>query len=160
MPDVTDAKTFWRALGARAVGVAIVTARGSGGPAGFLALSATHLAAEPPMMMVSIGLQTSALAAVREGGHFAINYVAKGGDDLVTEFGGRGSRKGADRFLPGEWGVLKTGAPALIGAVGVLDCVLDEAIERHGAVIAIGRLVAYELSSGREPMISFAGGYI
>ena len=160
MPEVTDAKTFWRALGARAVGVAIVTARGSEGPAGFLALSATHLTADPPMMMVSIGLTTSALAAVREGQHFAINYVAKGSDDLVTQFGGRGDRKGADRFLPGEWGTLQTGAPTLIGAVGVLDCALEEMIERHGAVIAIGRVVAYESSSGRDPMISFAGSYI
>lgn len=160
MAEVTDAKTFWRALGARAVGVAIVTARGPDGPAGFLALSATHLAADPPMMMVSIGLQTSALSAVLASRHFAINYVAKGSDDLVAQFGGRGDRKGADRFLPEEWTVLSTGAPALVGAVGVLDCALDEAIERHGAVIAIGRVVAYEASAGQQPMISFAGGYI
>ena len=160
MADVTDAKTFWRALGSRAVGVAIVTAQDANGPAGFLALSATHLSADPPTMMVSIGLTTSALSAVRDSRHFAINYVAKGSDDLVSQFSGKGDRKGADRFLPGEWKTLKTGAPALVAAVGVLDCELEELIERHGAAIAIGRLVAYESTSGREPMISFAGGYI
>jgi len=159
METEIDAKTFWQALGCRAIGVAIVTARGTDGPAGFLALSATHLSASPPMMMVSIGLTTSALAAVRQGNHFAINYVAKGSDALVKEFGGGGSLKGADRFLPGAWSALKSGAPTLVDAVGVIDCRLDEMIERHGAVIALGRVIAYSAST-RDPMISFRGGYI
>jgi len=159
METEIDAKTFWKAIGCRAIGVAIVTARGTDGPAGFLALSATHLSASPPMMMVSIGLTTSALAAVRQGNHFAINYVSKGSDALVKEFGGGGSLKGADRFLPGAWSALKSGAPTLVDAVGVIDCRLDEMIERHGAAIALGRVIAYSAST-RDPMISFRGGYI
>ena len=159
MDTEIDAKTFWKALGCRAIGVAIVTAQGTEGPAGFLALSATHLSASPPMMMVSIGLTTSALGAVKQGNHFAISYVPKGSDALVKEFGGGGTLKGADRFLPGAWTTLKTGAPALVDSVGVIDCQLDELIERHGAVIALGRVIAYT-ASAREPMISFRGGYI
>ena len=159
MDSEIDAKTFWKAIGCRAIGVAIVTARGTEGPAGFLALSATHLTASPPMMMVSIGLTTSALAAVRQGNHFAINYVPKGSDALVKEFGGGGSLKGADRFLPGAWSTLKSGAPTLVDAVGVIDCALDELIERHGTVIALGKVIAYSAGT-REPMISFRGGYI
>jgi len=159
MDTEIDAKTFWKALGCRAIGVAIVTAQGTEGPAGFLALSATHLSASPPMMMVSIGLTTSALGAVKQGNHFAINYVPKGSDELVKEFGGGGTLKGADRFLPGAWTTLKSGAPALVDSVGVVDCQLDELIERHGAVIALGRVVAYT-ASPREPMISFRGGYV
>ena len=159
MTDEIDAKTFWKALGCRAIGVAIVTAKGTDGPAGFLALSATHLTASPPMMMVSIGLTTSALAAVRHGNHFAINYVPKGSDALVKEFGGGGSLKGADRFLAGAWTELKTGAPTLVDSVGVIDCQLDEMIERHNTVIALGRVVAYT-SSMKAPLVSFRGGYL
>ncbi len=159
MDDEIDAKTFWKALGCRAIGVAIVTAKGAEGPAGFLALSATHLSASPPMMMVSIGLTTSALAAIRHANHFAINYVAKGSEDLVKEFGGGGSLKGADRFLPGAWTELKTGAPALVDGVGTIDCRLDELIERHGTIIALGRVVGYT-SSSKDPLISFRGGYM
>jgi flavin reductase (DIM6/NTAB) family NADH-FMN oxidoreductase RutF len=159
MDGEIDAKTFWKAIGCRAIGVAIATARGADGPAGFLALSATHLSASPPIMMVSIGLTTSALAAVRQGNHFALNYVPKGSDALVKEFGGGGALKGADRFLPGAWSELKSGAPTLVDAVGVIDCRLEEMIERHGTVIALGRVIAYTASE-REPMISFRGGYI
>ncbi|MDQ8730983.1 flavin reductase family protein [Bradyrhizobium sp. LHD-71] len=160
MDQITDAKTFWRALGSRAIGVAVVTASGSSGPAGFLALSATHLTANPPTMLVSIGQSTSALAPILESKHFAINYIGKSREDLAKEFGGQGTRKGADRFLPGEWNTLKTGAPALIGAVGVLDCELEEAIERHGTTIAIGRIVAFTQAPDVQPLISFAGKYI
>jgi hypothetical protein len=41
----------------------------------------------------------------------------------------------------------------------VIDCSLDELIERHGAVIALGKVIAYS-ASDRSPMISFRGGYI
>jgi flavin reductase (DIM6/NTAB) family NADH-FMN oxidoreductase RutF len=159
MDDEFDAKTFWKAIGCRAIGVAVVTARGNGGPAGFLALSATHLSASPPMMLVSIGLNTSALAAVREGNHFAINYVPKGRDDLAREFGGGGSLKGADRFKAGDWAELTTGAPTLVDAVGVIDCRLEEMIERHGTAIALGRIVAYSAGAA-DPLVSFRGGYL
>ena len=160
MDQITDAKTFWRAIGSRAIGVAVVTAKGANGPAGFLALSTAHLTASPPTMLVSIGQTTSALAPILESRHFAINYVAKDREDLAKEFGGQGTLKGADRFLPGQWTTLNTGAPTLIGAVGVLDCELEEAIERHNTTIAIGRIAAFEQASGVQPLISFAGKYI
>ena len=159
MQGEIDAKTFWKAIGCRAIGVAVVTARGAQGPAGFLALSATHLSASPPMMMVSIGLSTSALTAVREGNHFAINYLPRHREDLAREFGGGGSLKGADRFTAADWGTLSTGAPTLLESVGVIDCRLDEMIERHGTIIALGRMVAFT-GSTLDPLVSFRGGYL
>ena len=158
MQGEIDAKTFWKAIGNRAIGAAVVTARGSAGPAGFLALSATHLTASPPTMMVSIGLTTSALAAVRESSAFAINYLPKGREDLAREFGGGGTLKGADRFAEGAWGTLVTGAPTLVESVGVIDCRLEEMIERHATVIALGRVVGWT-GSDLEPLVSFRGGY-
>lgn len=158
--EIANAGSFWRAIGVRAIGVAIVTAQDSHGPAGFLALSATHLSADPPMMMVSIGLKTSALSAVQNSRHFAINYVARGGEELADWFGGKGERKGADRFIAGDWTTLKTGAPILINGVGSLDCQLAETIERHGAMIAIGRVVAFRVRSDLQPLVSFGGRYL
>lgn len=156
---VVDIRTFWRAIGVRAIGAAVVTGADANGPAGFLALSATHLSADPPMMMVGIGLKTSALAPILASRHFAINYLAKGQESLADMFGGRGDAKGADRFSGHNWGKLATGAPVLLDGVGALDCRLEETIERHGTVIAIGRLVDFASYPGREPLVSFAGGY-
>lgn len=153
-----DIGTFWRAMGARAIGAAVVAARDESGPAGFLALSATHLSASPPVLMISIGLKTSALSTIRNSGHFSINYLAESDAELADSFGGKGPLKGADRFDPGRWGTLSTGAPILHGAVGALDCELEETIERHATVIALGRLVAYSIAGiNSAPLISFAG---
>jgi flavin reductase (DIM6/NTAB) family NADH-FMN oxidoreductase RutF len=95
MTDVTatdtpiDARTFWRMLGMRAVGVTVITAQGEDGPAGFLALSATHVTADPPSMLVSIDDRTAALKAVQHSGHFAINYLSAADQALADSFGGR-----------------------------------------------------------------------
>ncbi|AXK79926.1 flavin reductase [Pseudolabrys taiwanensis] len=154
-----DVKTFWRAIGVRASAVAVVTAQGAEGPSGFLALSATHLCADPPMLMVSIDKRTSTLAAVEQGKHFAINYLPRGAEAVSDMFGGKTDKRGADRFAPGAWGTLTTGAPVFNDAIGALDCVLEETIERHNTIIAIGRLVDYVGRPDGEPLLFFRGGY-
>lgn len=154
---VIDVRTFWQAVGLRAVGTAIVTAEGDDGPRGFLALSATHLCADPPMMMISVDKKTSAVSAILEGGHFAINYLADDQADLVGPFGGKGDLKGADRFTLGTWSTLATGAPVLDGASGVIDCQVEETIERHGTLIVLGRVRDFAATDGKAPMVSYKG---
>jgi flavin reductase (DIM6/NTAB) family NADH-FMN oxidoreductase RutF len=158
-PRVIDPKAFWQAIGQRAVGAAVVTTAEAEGPAGFFALSATHLSASPPLLMVSIDGRTSALAKVRAARNFAISYLPDDAGDLVDIFSGKTTLQGSDRFQPGRWRILTTGAPVLTSAVGALDCVLEEAIERSGTTIAIGRLVDFTSDPDRLPLISFRGRY-
>ena len=163
MPDalsterIIDVRTFWQAVGLRAVGTAIVTAQGSDGPRGFLALSATHLTADPPIMMISVDKKTSAVSAILEGRHFAINYLATDQADLAGPFGGKGDLKGADRFTLGTWTRLATGAPVLEGASGVIDCEVEEVIERHGTLIVLGRVRDFASTEGKLPLVSYKG---
>jgi flavin reductase (DIM6/NTAB) family NADH-FMN oxidoreductase RutF len=154
-----DAKAFWRAIGNRAVGSTVVTAASNGVPAGFLGLSATHVCADPPLMMVTIDRRTSALETVLAARHFALNFLPRGASALADMFGGKGAQKGAARFEPGKWTTLATGAPILRDAVGAIDCKLEEAIERHGVVIAIGRVVDVLEGAGQEPLVHFRSGY-
>jgi len=155
-----DPRTFWRAVGNRATGSTVVTARSDEGPAGFLGLSATHICAEPPLMLVSIDKRTAALQPVLAARHFAINFLPREAADIADMFGGKGSQKGAARFETGNWGILYTGAPILLDAVGAIDCRLVETIERHGVVIAIGRVVGIFDGADRTPLIHFRGGYL
>jgi flavin reductase (DIM6/NTAB) family NADH-FMN oxidoreductase RutF len=157
---VIDAKSFWRAIGQRATGSTIVTARSAEGPAGFLGLSATHVCAEPPLMLVSIDKRTSALPTVLAAGHFALNFLGRDASAIAEVFGGKGSLKGAERFETGSWGTLTTGAPVLMSAIGAMDCTLEETIERHGVCIVIGRVVDVLNGGGAAPLIHFRGGYL
>src|SRR5258707_10348689 len=108
---IIDPRAFWRAIGNRATGSTVVTARSDDGPAGFLGLSATHVCADPPTMLVSIDSKTSALAAVLHGRHFAINYLGRDAQAIADMFAGKTGIKGSARFEGGRWGTLSTGAP-------------------------------------------------
>lgn len=154
-----DAKTFWRMLGMRAVGVTVVTAQGEDGPAGFLALSATHVTADPPSMLVSIDDRTNALQAVLRSRHFAINYLSAADQGLADSFGGRGPLKGTDRFEAGRWHTLTTGAPALIDAVGTIDCTLEETFRFHNTTIAVGRVAAFHMADNSDALLFYRGQY-
>ncbi|HET9904877.1 MAG TPA: flavin reductase family protein [Xanthobacteraceae bacterium] len=151
-----DPKAFWTAVGQRALGASVVTARGPQGPAGFLGLSTAHVCADPPTMLVSIDKRTAALDAIREARHFAISYLASDQGELAEIFGGRTPLKGADRFGRGTWTTLSTGAPVLADAAGAIDCTLEETLERHGVVIALGRVVDFAEST-REPLVMLRG---
>ena len=155
-----DEQRFWRAISNRAVGSTVVTARSDHGPAGFLGLSATHICAAPPLMLVSIDQRTSALQTILAARHFALNFLPREAIEIADMFGGKGARKGAERFAGGRWGTLCTGAPILLDAVGAVDCRLVETIERHGVVMAIGEVVGARDGAGAAPLIHFRGGYL
>ncbi|HWJ75458.1 MAG TPA: flavin reductase family protein [Kaistia sp.] len=155
--NTIEPANFWRAVGFRAIGAAVVAARNADGPAGLLALSTAHLSQSPPTMTCAVGLTTSALSTILEAGHFAISFLSEDQGDVAERFGGRTALKGAERFEPARWDVLKTGAPVLKDAVGALDCELDEAIQRHGTMILIGRIVAFHSAGGLTPLVYFQG---
>ena len=94
-----------------------------------------------------------------ESQHFALNYLASDQQAIADAFGGKGPAKGADRFTLGTWGTLETGAPILTDAAGAIDCVLEETIERHGVVIALGRVVDFATST-RDALIFLRGKYV
>jgi flavin reductase (DIM6/NTAB) family NADH-FMN oxidoreductase RutF len=153
-----DAKAFWGAVGQRALGVSVVTARGPDGPAGFLGLSSAHVCADPPTMLVSIDRKTAALEAVLAARHFAINYLAEDQRPISDAFGGRTEAKGAQRFESATWTALSSGAPVLADAAGAIDCTLENTVEHHGVVIAIGRVVDF-VAGSRPPLVFFRGKY-
>jgi flavin reductase (DIM6/NTAB) family NADH-FMN oxidoreductase RutF len=154
-----SAKTFWQTLRGRPAAVPIVTAQGADGPAGFLALSATHITADPPSMCVSIDNRTSALAAVLHGRHFAVNYLPAEAKSLAEIFGGKTELKGAERFKAGDWEVLSSGAPILKRALSVVDCQLQDTIRYASTTIALGRVVDLRTNGG-PALVYFRGQYL
>jgi flavin reductase (DIM6/NTAB) family NADH-FMN oxidoreductase RutF len=159
-PKAIDAKAFWQAVGSRAIGATVVTAQGADGPAGFLGLSATHVCADPPTMLVSIDTRTAALAAVLHARHFAINFLGKEAQAVADMFGGKTAVEGSDRFEAGRWGTLTTGAPVFNDAIGVIDCTLEKTIDHFATTIAIGRVVDHLVRGTGDPLIFFRGRYL
>jgi flavin reductase len=154
-----DAKTFWMLMGARPVAVPVVAARDTQGPAGLLALSATHVSATPPTMLVAVGRSTGALNTIKASGAFSISYLPQGAEETADIFGGRRGLSGADRFAEGQWSTLSTGAPVFNDAVAVFDCRVDRIFENDGTDLIVGSIVAYRTDAERRPLLSFRGTY-
>lgn len=158
--DMIDGKQFWQAIGQRAMGSTVVTACSSGEPAGFLGLSASHICADPPTMVVSVAKRTSALPIIKSAGHFAVNYLSSTQRALADVFGGRSDLKGVDRFNTAGWAALATGAPILEGAVAAIDCELIEVVGRYEVEIIFGRVVATSSDPQAMPLVHFRGGFL
>lgn len=148
---------FWKAIGCRSVGVAVVTTAAPGGTVGFLALSATHLCATPPTLMVSLDAGTSAGGPLIDNGTFCINYLSRDQKFLAERFFDKTAPGGTERFRDIPTETVATGAPAIAGSVGQLDCAVEEVITRHGTMIVLGRLIDARADLSRPALVSFAG---
>ena len=157
--NLIDIGSFWMAMGHRPSGATVVTANSKKGPYGLLALSTTHVTADPPTMLVSIDNLTSALGAVKESNHFAINILPMGTEDLANSFSGKGKLKGSKRFDPKLWSRMTTGAPTYNNSVIIMDCELQEVIERHNTSIVIGRVVDLLINQDNEPLLFYKGKF-
>lgn len=156
-PPAIDMKTFWTTLGQRATGMTIVTADSDEGPTGFLGLSASHVAADPATMLVSVDRKTSALAGIVSRRHFAINFLPSDAGKVADAFSGKAGLSGAERFTAGEWTTLATGAPVYKQALGVFDCTVADIIERGNISIIIGTVAGATSRPDGEPLIYFRG---
>lgn len=139
--------------------VSIVTAAHGGIRAGLTATSLTALSAEPPTVIVCVNKTASAWPTIEAARHFAINVLAARHRPIADRFAGRGGFKGEARFGEGRWGRLVTGAPTLDGALAVLDCETEEALERHSHTILIGRIKAIRHAQDEGALLYWRGVY-
>lgn len=150
-----DIGKFWKTLGERATGATLVTADGAEGWTGFLGLSASHVSAAPPVMLVSIDRKTSALGGVLEKGHFAVNFLPAGEGALAQAFGGKGEKL----FEEGRWETFVTGAPVFREALGVFDCRVSQVVEEGDVSIVIGRVQGVRARGEGAPLLLFRGRF-
>ncbi|MGA0541233.1 flavin reductase family protein [Neotabrizicola sp. VNH66] len=151
-----DIGKFWKTLGERPIGATLVTAQGPGGPVGFLGLSAAHVSANPPTMLVSIDRKSSSLPVVLESGHFAVNFLPEGQAALATMFGGKGEKV----FAEGEWDTLATGAPVFAAALGVFDCAVEKVVEHGDISIVIGTVKGVRAKGEGAPLVFHRGKFL
>ncbi len=132
-------------------GVGIITAGIGQDRTGLTATSVTALSMEPPTMLFCLNRTASAWPVIRKHGHFAVNIPSAEQQPVAERFAGRGGVKGAARYEGASWRELPSGASGLEGALAVIDCTVDEIIERHSHGIVIGGVVSVVLGSGLSP---------
>ncbi|WEK02962.1 MAG: flavin reductase family protein [Candidatus Devosia phytovorans] len=154
-----DVPSFKSAMGRLAGAVSVITVGTGEARTGFTATSVSSYSMDPPTILVSVNKNSSSWPALLEARSFAVNILAHGQAEVADRFAGRGGIKGSDRYVGWDWERLGTGTLGLNGAVSVIDCDLDEAIERHSHAILLGRVRSVDTDPHIFPLLYWSGGY-
>ena len=147
--DQTHAVDLRHAMRHLVGGVSVITAGIGADRTGLTATSATALSMEPPTTLICVNRTASAWPVIRQHGHFAVNVLSAEQQPVAERFAGRGGVKGAARYDGALWRELPSGASGLEGALAVVDCIVEEIIERHSHAIILGSVVS--VTYGTEP---------
>ena len=151
--------TLRNAMRQLAGGVSIITTGSGDNRAGFTASSVTSLTLEPPCILVCINRKVSAWPTIRREGRFCANILSERHRALALRFSGAGGVRGIARFDEGHWTDGAHGTPVLADALAGVECDLEEALERHSHVIAIGAVRQIRLGGIGTPLVYAQGGY-
>jgi 3-hydroxy-9,10-secoandrosta-1,3,5(10)-triene-9,17-dione monooxygenase reductase component len=154
-PATFDKRAFRRALGSFVTGVTIVTTvDAAGAPAGLTANSFNSVSLDPPLVLWSLALDSTNLAAFRQSSWWAVHILAAGQDALSNQF----ARRDGDKFAgvpttPGPGGI-----PLLDGCAARFIC--RSAFEYEGGdhAIFLGAVEQFD-HTPRTPLIYHQGSY-
>ena len=151
-----SADEFKAALGLRASGVSIVTARAGDEVHGMTMTDFAGVSLSPPLALICADKTANTLKLIQRGGNFAINLLAADQQALSNKFASK--KEEWTRFDGLACGRATTGAPLIPGALASLDC---RVVAQHDAgdhVLVVGEIEAFVPGAG-EPLLYFRGGY-
>ena len=154
-----DEQQFKQAMRHLAGAVSVITVGHGEERTGFTATSVTSFSAEPPSILVCLNRSSSSWPALQRHGSFCVNVLSHEQRHVAERFAGAKGARGIARYEGALWQPLVTGALALSDALTVIDCELDEAIDRHSHSIIIGRVRAVVSRPNTQPLIYWHGAY-
>lgn len=149
---------FRRALGAFATGVAVVTYRDEGRPAGLTVNAFSSVSLCPPLVLVCIDQGAESHDPLLAAGAFGVNLLRAGQDGMSRRFAAKDVPL-LDRFEGLDWrpgSVL--GVPLIDDCLGFLEC---RTVARHPTgdhTIFVGEVVDLGADEG-QPLLFFRGRY-
>ena len=145
------------ALGLFPTGVAVVTARGTGGALHGVTISSFNaVSLDPPLVLFSLSRKLFSLQEFLLADAFAINFLQEDQQELSARFSKALSNKWEN--VAHKAGV--TGALVLLPAVAVLECTPHAQYDGGDHVIVVGRVNHIECQEcSSSPLVFFRGGY-
>lgn len=151
-----DPAVFRSAFRRHAAGVAVITAAGPHGPAGFTATSLTSVAAQPPLLSFGISLGSSSWPAVAESEFVGVHILGDHQEELAAVF----ARSGADRFGPStRWTRGPYDVPLLDGVCAWLVGRVLERVPAGDHRIVVAHVVAADPHGPGGPLLYHQGGF-
>lgn len=141
-------------------GVSVISTGRGADITGMTVTSVSSLSIDPPTLIVGVNLASSTWPVLKRHGFFGVNILTADQLDIAERFSGKDGLKGRERFAGGEWVTGISGAPLLVGALAVIDCEVEEVIERHSHAIVIGRVRDLMLSKCECALGYWHGRYV
>lgn len=154
-----DSEAF-RALARKwAASVTVVTVlRRSGGYDGFTATAFLTVSLDPPIVLVSATLLTSAAEMLADADHFVVNLLAHDQRALADSFATPHEVRG-EPFLTHGWDVDEAGVPRLRGAMGAFSARVRQRTDAGDHVLVLGDVTAVHHGTSESPLVYHNRGY-
>jgi 3-hydroxy-9,10-secoandrosta-1,3,5(10)-triene-9,17-dione monooxygenase reductase component len=110
-------------------------------------------------MLVCVNRNASAWPIIQRERHFCVNILDARHQHIADQFAGGGGVRGGTRYEGAQWRQFATGASGLEDALAVIDCAIEEVIERHSHGIVIGSVREVHLGGGAEALVYAHGRY-
>lgn len=133
-------------------GVTVVTSEYKGVRHGMTANSFTSISLEPPLVTVTLALNTRTHALVQKAGFFGVTILSEAQQALSERFASYSAEQ-EDRFAGLETFLLKSGVPFLTGGLANLDCKVIYNYDMPSATLYIGEVMAVKVYDGQLPLI-------
>jgi 3-hydroxy-9,10-secoandrosta-1,3,5(10)-triene-9,17-dione monooxygenase reductase component len=156
MPKTTlDARAFRSALGAFVTGVTIITTvDAQGTPVGLTANSFNSVSLDPPLVLFSLGLDSTSLDAFRQAEWWAVHVLSANQEQLSNQF----AKRDGDKFKGVAFTQGAGGVPLLDGFAARFICRAAFEYEGGDHAIFLGEVQAFE-QAGEPPLIYHRGRY-
>lgn len=153
-PDAVDTQVFKDALALWASTVTLVAARVDYGR-GILGTTVTSffpVAAEPPLVAVSLGASAQVVPALKEGTEYVVSFLGRDQRRIASAW--------ADAFPVGPSPFPEDGPPVVEGALAALICrVASIHPLEGGARLVVGRVTRVVDGSGEAPLLYWQRRY-
>jgi flavin reductase (DIM6/NTAB) family NADH-FMN oxidoreductase RutF len=116
--------------------------------------SFVSISIEPPLVTVTMAINTRTCALVRESGVFAVTILTREQQHLAELFAGRISEED-DRMAGLDSFDLLTGAPFISGGAAFFDCRVVHQYDMPTSILFIAEVLTAELGSSDLPPLLY-----
>jgi flavin reductase (DIM6/NTAB) family NADH-FMN oxidoreductase RutF len=141
-------------------GLYAVTAAHDGDRGVFTANWLSQVSFEPPLVIVSVEIESATLPLIRGSGYFAVCPYAADQRQLAADLGRPRARAG-DKFAVYGLATSTTeqGVPVLADTLGYLVCRVQDEMAAGDSVVILGEVIDAGVLNEGEPLTMWAAGF-
>ncbi len=151
-----DQQDLRKALGCFATGVTVVTGLGAEGEKlGVTASSFNSVSVDPPLVLFSLNRRAYSMPGFLESGHFAVNVLREGQQELSERF----ATPLAEKWDDIAFEIWDFGCPILTDALANFECRTRYTYDGGDHVIFVGEIERMRADLDGQPLLFYAGRY-